>query len=123
MKRLYAALALILFLAVAVFTATRTVNNNYKYFSEMLNQCEQSFINGNAVEKCSEFEKEFEKRQKALCIFINRSVLDNISLYAARMTSAAEQNNAENFYSELASIRLNFYKLKDDENFSVVSLF
>ncbi len=123
MKRLYAALALILFLTAAVFTATATVNNNYKYFNQKLNECEEAFINGNAAEKCSEFEKEFEERQKTLCIFINRSVLDNISLYAARMTAAAKQNDAEIFYSELASIRLNFYKLKGDETFSIVSLF
>ena len=123
MKRLYAALALIILLAASVFAATKTVNNSFKYFNQKLDECEQSFINGNAAEKCAEFEKEFEKRQKTLCIFINHSLLDNISLYAAKMTSAAKQNNAEIFYGELAAIRLNLYKLKNDETFSVASLF
>ncbi len=123
MKRLYAATALIILLSLAVLISTNTVNKSYDYFETKLNECENAFKSGNAINECNEFQKEFEEKQKTLCIFINRAVLDNISICAARMTSAAKQNSPDIFYSELAAVRLNFYKLKTDENFSVISLF
>lgn len=123
MKRLYAALALILFLVILGFSAVKIINNDYRFLMSRLQECEEAYGSPSAYEKCVEFEEIFSQREKRLCIFVNRSVLDEISFCAARMSVAAFVSEPDTFYGQIAAIRLSLHKIKVDENFSVLSFF
>ena len=123
MKRLYAVAAVILFLIVTGFIAVKTINTNYYTLEKKLDECEKAYAESADASACNEFVKDYEKIKHRLCIFVNRSVLDEISVEAARLNAAAELNDREIFYSQLAIIRSCLYEMKADENFSALSFF
>lgn len=123
MKRLYAVAAVILLLAATVFIAVKTVNKNYYALEKRLDECQKAYELSKDAGACSKFVKDYEKIKHKLCIFVNRSVLDEISVQAARLNAAAKLKDTETFYSQLAVIRSCLYEMKADENFSALSFF
>lgn len=123
MKRLYAAIALVLFLVSVCFASVKVIDKKYDSLIILLEECENAFGSDMAEEKCNELEKHFSESESVLCIFVNRSVLDEIAISITRLPDSAKAKDRSAFFGECSTIRLSLSKMKSDESFSLLSFF
>ncbi len=126
MKRLIAALVLIISIAVICTVGIIYVSNTYNDFDGAIKQCKELINDKNydaAKELSTTTAKRWSKTRGILSIFINHGTVEQIDESISQLSSFANKENTAHFLAECEVLRLNFLEMKEYCGVSLHTLF
>lgn len=126
MKRLIAAIVLIITLAALCTVSIIFVGNSYDNFSNDIEKCKIEIENKNydAAKKLSfDTAKSWRQKRGALSIFINHGTVEQIDESITQLASFANKENEAHFLAECEIIKLNLLEMKEYCSVSLHTLF
>ncbi len=126
MKRLIAAIVLIICLASLCVTSTITVGNSYVKFQKELDNCQSAVKQKNyeaAKEKSEALARVWQEKRGVLSIFINHLTVEEVDETVAQLSSFANKENEAHFLAECEVLELKFIEMKEYCSVSLHTLF
>lgn len=126
MKRLILAAVLLLLIVTVCFLGGFTVLRTVKDFKNEIENCEQFYIEGNlsaAKKSAEDFKKQWHKSEKIISVFTNHRPLDDISILAATLCEAANENNDFEFFSAIEGIKTKLQLIYREESFNSENMY
>lgn len=120
MKRLFAALILLIITLGFTVYAAITVNNYSSRMLSLINQSQEDFLNKKSTDdNLSKLEEIWKEAEPMLYIFTNHEALENISVSICKVKAG----DSEDFLKESAELKEKVDHLRKGETFSFRSFF
>lgn len=115
MKRLIAALILLVFVLTAYFTGYFYISNTCKQANELLEECTAAYNNGkDASEPTEKLDKFWSEKEKPLSVFVNHAAIDEIELAIASLLIYSSTAEDELFFEHSQNIKTLLHQLMED---------
>lgn len=109
MRRIYAALAILIFLSVATIISGYLVHDTGQNLLQSLNQlevqCEQSNFTS-AVQNIQRINQYYHKRERILALFIRRDLLGDIAIRLNSLSAYASKDNLPDLKCEIKQVEM-----------------
>ncbi|MEE1198293.1 MAG: DUF4363 family protein [Acutalibacteraceae bacterium] len=126
MKRLFAAIILIIFLTSLCVAATLIVSNSYRSFQQELSECVTALKQKDydvAKEKSAALANVWQEKRGMLSAFINHQTVEEVDETVAQLSSFANKENEAHFLAECEVLKLKFIEMKEYCGVSLHTLF
>lgn len=126
MKRLIAAIVLIIGLAALCIGSIITINNSSKDFAQQLATCKSAVEVKDyttAKNKSIALAKNWKTKRGVLSIFINHMTVEEIDEAVAQLSSFANKENEAHFLAECELLELKLTEMKEYCSISLHTLF
>lgn len=126
MKRLVAAIFLLVTVISLSITANILVSKSVKSFDKRLEKCEKACINEDWTEASLQAKaliKDWQKERKWLSIFVNRGLLDDITTSAAQLLPYGKAKSTDVYLGECAAFSELLESVRQEQTLSFESFF
>lgn len=115
MRRLIAAVILLIFIISAYFTGFIFISNTCDTADDLLKNCISSYNEGNnAKTQAKQLEKYWTKKEKLLSIFADHKEIDEIELAISNLTIYSSTTQKELFSEYSKTVKTLLHQLKED---------
>ncbi len=122
MKRLIAAVVLLILLAAAGIMGNRLIVSRCETLFALLDECEADFYAGNGREACDRLEEYYVRQEDLLSAFVNHDAVEEVGLSIARLNGYAGTQSQADFAGECAVLRARIIHIRNQETIGVDSL-
>lgn len=123
MKRVIAAIILIVIVASSYFLGDYYIKDSCKTANRLLNDCVTAYKNNQGVEKTAEELEDFwSKKESILSIFTNHNSIDEIELAINSLVIYSTTTEKEIFYEYSGRVKTLIHQLLEDNSISIHSI-
>lgn len=125
MKRLIAAVVLLILIICAVVSGNFAVNHYYSELEVRIDNCINTAYSDSAYTNATELEEYWIGAEKVLKLFVNRSIVEQISESITVLPYYAQSSDEDSykFLSACALLKLQLLHMRNAEIFSEESIF
>ena len=124
MKRLIAAVVILIVLSSVFFTGYFSINNICKNTKELLTECVNSYHSGSRTQESAEkLEKYWSSKESVLSLFADHTSIDNIELDLHLLKIYSATDEKELFLEYSGRIKTAIHQLLEDTHPTVHSIF
>ena len=126
MKRLIAAAAILILLIVICFFGNRCVVKICIDTNDKISKCYEAYNKNDyptAVNYASDIYEDWHQKQIRLAIFVNHSMLDDISKLTARLGAYTAENIDSHFAAECIDIQSVLHRMCDEQRILIENFY
>ena len=124
MKRLVAAVIILIILGAVFFTGYFSINNICQNTKELLSECVNNYHSGNRTqESAAKLEKYWNSKESILSLFADHTSIDNIELDLHLLKIYSSTDEKELFFEYSGRIKTAIHQLLEDTHPTIHSIF
>ena len=123
MKRIIAAVILLIFVLASYFSGYFFIKSTCDTASDILSDCIIAYKNQtDATASAEKLEKFWGKKEPLLSVFVNHASIDEIELAISNLTVYSRAAEEELFYEYSKTVQTLLHQMMEDTNFSAHSI-
>ena len=125
MKRIIAAAVLVVLVALLAVTESMYIKNFCKHKKQEIQDVENLYTEdiSECTDSAKRFKEEWDCLQSKMTLFVNHSLIDQISEDATRIPVYAENRDKSEFYAACADIERALKQISDDQRIGIDSFY
>lgn len=126
MKRMIAALVMLLIIVGLNFCALKTVNGISGKTEHLIKECKTQYKNGETVNSAmtaEQLRRYWQKHESVISIFCDRDPIDKLSQSVVKIAAYTKNKSDTDFLAECSIARELLREIKSSENPSIHSMF